>query len=115
MNLLKRGTEERGEEEEKLTLEKKMAPNILTHLYYPLTRSVHLSSEALINHHKVEPLWMAGFLISSLYFINTFHTLSIQYIQSFMLSCFEFLMLVVFILTVQIRVYKVLLTEGKNI
>lgn len=84
-----------------------MAPSILTHFYYPLACSAHLSSEATpINHHTMKPLWMAGFLTSSLYFINTFHTLSIQYIQSFILSWFEFLMLVVFILPSKLEFVK---------
>lgn len=50
--------------------------------------------------------WIPHFF-SLLYFINTFHTSSIQYIQSFVLSFFEFLMLVVFILTIPIRVCKI--------
>jgi len=67
------------------------------------------------NNYTMEPLWVTGSLISPLYFINIFHTSSIQYIQSFLLSCFEFLMLLYLYLSPKLEFVKYFTTHwGKG-
>lgn len=88
----------RGKEEEKFILEKEM-PGGISSLFCLSSETAWIPSSS----HMVALLWAAPPLICSLHFINTSHTFVLPYTQPFMLYCWEFPMLGLFLFTVQIR------------